>query len=265
MTISAVLHPGAIPAIDVTVTASGTMTAVTLYRIAEGVTTRTHIQPAPGAASRTVTDYLAPWDTDIAYSVTYTVAGSQATETFGVLQLSSTSAWIINPNSPELSLEADSGDPTRMGIVAISDVVLPTTATVHQILGARLPVVTTVGSRLAPQFTVTVATVTQAEESALRAIVDDQTPLLIRIPAVLGANWDDGYYHVSDVTIGRIIQYAGEPRRTFTLPMIQVAEPAPVTAETWDYPTLTSTYADYGSLTAAYADYRSLTADERVA
>lgn len=265
MTISTALAGTAVPAIDVTITTSGTMTAVSLYRTANGVTQQTHVQPAPGASSRTITDYLAPWDTDIAYSTTHTVAGSTVTESSSTLQLSTTSAWIIHPDIPALTVEADASNPSQMGIVAISDVTLPTTATVHQILGARLPVVTTLGTRLAPQFTVTIATVTLEEEAALRAIVDDQTPLLIRIPKSIDPSWDDGYYHVDQVGIARIVQYAGEPRRAFTLPMIQVAEPAPVVAATWDYPSLTAAFADYGSLTAAYADYRSLTADERIA
>jgi len=46
-----------------------------------------------------------------------------------------------------------------------------------------------------------VTTVTVDEENALRTIVNDQTPLLIRFPESYGLNWDDGYYHVGDVTV----------------------------------------------------------------
>jgi hypothetical protein len=63
------------------------------------------------------------------------------------------------------------------------------------------------------------------------------------------------------VTVGRVIQYAGDPRRTFTLPLTRVAAPAGLQAPVWDYPSLAAAFPDYPSMAAAYADYPSLTAN----
>jgi hypothetical protein len=103
------------------------------------------------------------------------------------LTIDSTIAWLIHPNVPSLSMPLDQQNANLMGVVSLGDAVLGSTATVHQIIGANLPVVTWVGPRLAPVLTMQVATVDVDEENALRTIVTDQTPLLFRFPASWGS------------------------------------------------------------------------------
>ena len=266
MSVTVALTAGPEPGIDVTVTATGggTMTAITLWRLVGSTVVKTRLQPAPGASSRTITDYELPWGVPVSYKATVTSSGGTETFTSSAVTVDSTIAWLIHPNIPSLSVPLDQQNPALMGVVSLSDVSLASTATVHQVIGANLPVVTWVGPRLAAVQTMTVATVSVDEENALRTIVNDQTPLLFRFPASWGLNWDDGYYHVADVGIGRVIQYAGDPRRTFTLPLTRVAAPAGLQAPTWDYPALAAAFPDYPSMAAAYADYPSLTADVRL-
>jgi hypothetical protein len=266
VTVTTALTSGPEPGLDVTVAATGggTMTAVTLWRLVGSTAEKTRLQPATGGTTSTVTDFELPWGVPVSYRATITTSGGTETLTSAETTVDSTIAWLIHPNIPSLSLPLDQQNPELMGIVSLGDALIGATSTVHQIIGANLPVVTWVGPRLAPALTATVATVTVDEQNALFTILNDQTPLLVRFPTEWGVNWADGYYHVGDVTVGRVIQYAGDPRRTFTLPLTPVAAPAGLQAPVWDYPTLAADFDDYPSMSAAFADYPSLTANVRL-
>jgi hypothetical protein len=264
VTVTVALTPGPEPGIDVTVTSTGTMTAVTLWRVVGTLQEKVRLQPIPGATSRTVTDFELPWGVPVSYKATVTTSGGTTSSSSEQITIDSTIAWLIHPNLTSLSMPLDQQNASLMGVVSLGDATYGSTATVHQVIGANLPIVTWVGPRLAPVLTMTVATVDVDEENALRTVVNDQTPLLFRFPASWGLNWDDGYYHVGDVTVGRVIQYAGDPRRTFTLPLTRVAAPAGLQAPVWDYPSLAAAFPDYPSMAAAYADYPSLTANVRL-
>jgi hypothetical protein len=264
VTVTVALTPGPEPGIDVTVTSTGTMTAVTLWRVVGTLQEKVRLQPIPGATSRTVTDFELPWAVPVSYKATVTTSGGTTSSTSEQITIDSTIAWLIHPNLTSLSMPLDQQNASLMGVVSLGDATYGSTATVHQVIGANLPIVTWVGPRLAPVLTMTVATVDVDEENALRTVVNDQTPLLFRFPTSWGLNWDDGYYHVGDVTVGRVIQYAGDPRRTFTLPLTRVAAPAGLQAPVWDYPSLAAAFPDYPSMAAAYADYPSLTANVRL-
>lgn len=264
MSVTAVVDTTATPGIDVTVASpdGSALTAITLTRNADGGSALTRAQPITGLPSITVTDYEAPWDTDVTYTATVTHGGTSETYTSAAVSLSATGPWLIHPTRPWLSVPIDQGDPQVAGIATIGTVLRASTATQHPVLRSRYPVVTSFGPRLAPTFSLTVRTMTAQEQTALINIIDDQTPLLLRFPDSVPANIEDGFYSVGDVSEDRVLQYAGEPGRLFTLAVTRVTSPAGTQQSSWDYPTLTSTYADYGSLRAAFADYSALTADQ---
>jgi hypothetical protein len=102
---------------------------------------------------------------------------------------------------------------------------------------------------------------TAIAEGQMWSLLDDQTPMLIRLPDSLGSNFDSGYYSVGDVTAERV-GVVNEPTRIFTLPLTRVAPITVAPVLPWDYPTLHSSFADYPALMAGFADYGSLTADK---
>lgn len=239
------------------------MTAVTLNRQASGVTAPTRVQPTAGLASRYVEDPEAPWDTPVVYSatVTYNGGASSATMVATAATLTPTPAafWAIHPTIPPLSMPLDTADPTEIGFSALGDAVYAAQATQHKILGSKYPTMTKIGTRLAPALQVQVTTVVAEERTALAALIDDETPLLLRAPAAWGWQWEDGYYAVADAAFARRLQYGAEPSRTVTLPLQRVMPPAGVQQSSWSWGGLLAGYPDWPSVAAAFADWNAVT------
>ncbi len=265
MSIAVSVDTSDVPVVNIVITTpdGSSMTSVVLERTSGGITAYTRVQPAPGLPNRFISDYEADWDAPLVYTAIVTYSGTTSTYTSDPIVLPSVNAWAIHPTQPNLSICIDSQDGSVMGVSSIGDVTRVGTATSHNVIRSRFPVVTSYGPRLSPSVSITITTVTAAEETAMNAILDDQTPLLVRFPQSWGVNWEDGFYAVlGDVTAARALQYVGDAYRTFTLPLTRVASPAGAQQSTWDYDGI-KTFADYAALTAAYADYASLTANQR--
>lgn len=257
MTIATTLTASPLPGIGITVTAGSTITAIQLFRTADGVKELTRVQPRTGTTSVYVEDYELPWDVDVVYSATYTASGSH-TDTADPVNVSSTSAWAIHPVFPSaLSVQIDqpygSGSVAVLSVGAVSREV-PTT--LHNIIGSRYPVPVWSGPRYAGTVTMSLFTRTSADEDAVWSLIDEPTPILFRFPDSYGTNFDDGFYAVGKVDCDRL-GAAAEQSRQFTLPLTRVAAPAITQQLAWDYPSLTAGFADYAALTAAFADYPS--------
>jgi hypothetical protein len=255
---------GGPPAVTVTVTASAAMTGVVLKRTAGGATEKTPIQPKPGSTSSTVQDYLIPWDTDVVYTATVTTAGGTSTDTAAAVNLSATDAWAIHPVFPQRSITIDRQNPTG-GIVVTgwASVARPAQANEHRIVGNPFPVFTTIGSRQALRGTLTLLAERETDRNAVTLLIDDQTPILFRYPASIGAGWEDGFYNVGDYAEEQQAPRGGGWWK-ISLALTRVQAPPVTTVAGWDYPTITTTFADYADLTASFADYQALTADREL-
>lgn len=263
MTIAVAPTTTDVPGVGITVTAAATITAIQLFRTANGVTELTRVQPRTGATTAYVEDYELDWDVPVTYKATYT-ASTSFTETADPITVTSTSVWAIHPVFPaSLSVQID--QPAAVGdtwIISIGTATRAANATTHLVIGSPYPVIVTTGPRLAGTGTAVIGTASDAAEEALWALLNDQSPILLRIPDSFGANFSNGFYSVGDVTLERL-GVASLGMRQFTLPLTRVAAPAVTQQLAWDYATLTATFPDYASLTAAFADYGSLTADVR--
>lgn len=251
------------PQFEVTVSTSdgSTMTAVQLYRQIGGVKTPTRVQPVPGFASRFLTDPESPWDSPVSYVATYSTSSlGTVTETSQPATLTPTPAaiWAIHPTNPILSMPIDQAVFAAMGIGQAGDLVYAAQATQHRILGSKLPLLTKVGTRLAAGWSLDLTTMTLSERTQLLAMVDDETPLLIRAPAAWGWAIDEGYYAVGDVTESRRLQYGPETSRSVKLPLQKVQPPAGVQQSSWSWGSLMNAYADWPSVQAAFADWNGV-------
>lgn len=264
MTITVAGTATAVPGVGVTVTAGATITAIQLFRTASGVTELTRVQPRPGHSTVYVEDYELPWDVPVTYKAVYTASGS-FTDTATPVTVSSTSAWAIHPVFPSsLSVQLDRpGGTGETWVISIGTATRAANSSTHLVIGSAYPVVVTTGPRLAGTGTAVIGTASDAAEGALWALLDDQSPILLRVPDSFGANFANGFYSIGDVAADRI-GVASLGLRQFTLPLTRVAAPAVTQQLAWDYPSLTAAFADYGALTAAFADYGSLTADRQV-
>lgn len=240
-----------------------TIEAVTLSRTVYGITANTRVQPGTGSAYEYVEDYDEPWDTNVVYAATVTTGSGTVTLTASAAQLSSAAAWAIHPLTPALSVCIDQQDSDQIGVIGIDTASRTAQSTQHQILGAARPITTRVGPRSSVRGVLRIATVTALDEDRLWALVDDQTPLLIQFPSGWGVNWEFGYYDIGDVSADRVLQWSGDPRRTFTLPFTVVDPPAVTQQSQWGYAQLLHDFADYPSVAASFVDYPSLLSNSR--
>lgn len=253
------------PHTEITITsADGTaITAVTLTRIVGTTATVTRVQPGTGTASQYVEDYELDWDTPVTYRASITSTGGTTTATSAPVTVTAAQVWAIHPTIPTLSIPIDSADITRLGLTSLGDISWAANRTLHTVLDNPYPVPVVTGVRAVAAGTIGIATTSPAEQYALRALLNDHTPILIRVPDSWGWDWEDGYYDIGDVTASRPNQYGPDPHRVFTLPYQRVAAPAGGQQSAWSYPQLIAAYADYPSMRAAYADYPSLTGNNR--
>lgn len=255
-----------VPRISISISSSdgSPITAVTLNRTVSNATTPVRVQPAPGPSPRIVNDYEADWDIGVRYSGTVTSAAGTETFTSDATSLTAVNPWAIHPTTPALSFRLDQATPNAAGVRSLASVSRDASDVPHAVLGSPYRVFTKTGPRNAPTTQLELTTVTSLEAAAVRAAVNDLTPLLLRIPAAWAWDFESGYYRIGQVDEARVLQYGAEPARIFTLPLERVQAPAGTQQpeRTWvnvltDFPTWAAVRAAYASWTTVLTNTRS--------
>lgn len=266
MTISATAQPLNSPPrvlISVSVPAGNTMSALSVWRDDSNGRTLIRVQPLTGFDSRTVFDYEAPYGQAVVYGWAVTYGATTVTEFAAPVTLAPADAWLIAPQSPSLSFPLAQTDPARAGLRAMSSQSYATNTTVHQILGAALPVTTTSGPRQAQATGLEVTTVTAQEQTDLTALLATDVPILVNVPPAWGVAVPFGYFQIGDVDVDRLSDAGTDAARVFTLPMTQVRTPVVDVEADWTYADVATDFANYLSLLGAYASYSALASDVR--
>lgn len=179
------------------------------------------------------------------------------------IQLSPASGWMIHPTVPAKSVPISTTDRTLPGINNIGPVTSATTATVHEILGQSMPIISTSGPRLSDALTVIFAARTLAHEAQLNALLADQSPILFRFPDA-GLGWQDGFYAIGDVQRERFAQVEVLQRRLFTLPLRMVQPPlGSVQNPGWSWADVAATFSSWNEVALAYNTWADMAADNR--
>lgn len=183
-------------------------------------------------------------------------------EASGDVTLTPADGWLVHPASPGLSFPlAASG---AAGIRSIGEIRNASKATVHEILGSSTPVTTTNGNRGADVTSMVVAIDSYAEEVALKALLEDETPLLVNIPPSLGASFDYGFYQVGDTSRGRLEQMPELALRDYVLPLTQVQSPIVTQTNTgWSWAALAVAFPTWAAVLAAYETWADVATDTR--
>jgi len=164
--------------------------------------------------------------------------------------------WLIHPSSPSLSCRIDSGQTTNQALRFVEarsgeSKTSRAVRTVHRPPGRRRAVVHTHGPREADDWTLVVGAPTISAKNDIRALIDDQTPLLLRSPADAGWDLPDGWYSVGDVDFNRLEKPVANQLVLIPLPLTPVDEPIVRQGALWTW----------GDVLLRYATWRELLAD----
>lgn len=267
MSITAVVGTSAsgAPRVALTISSSNgsTITSVVLSRTVAGATVPTRVQPTVGPSPRTSFDYEADWDTNVVY--TAVVVSGAGTETFTspAVVVSAAVPWVIHPTTPALSFCLDQATPLAAGVRTLGNISRAATDTPHNVLGSPYRTYTKTGPRAAAVTQLEVVTVTTLEAQAVRALVYDLTPVLIRVPASWSWDFENGYYRIGDVDEARRIQYGAEPSRVFTLPLERVDQPAGSQQAERTWANVLNDFSSWAAVRAAYSTWTNELTDTR--
>lgn len=187
-----------------------------------------------------------------AFTIYQAVAPTSFTGTLSVT-LGVAAAWLIHPSQPSLSRPIDDGPSFTDSSLTYVDASTASSrsskaqATVHQPIGRRRAVVITPGPRQADEWNLVLATPTTQQRNDIRALVDDQTPLLLRAPVSFDWDLPDDWYSIGDVQMARSDSPFVDRLTTITLPLTPVDEPIVRQGALWTYGTdllAHPTYAD---------------------
>jgi hypothetical protein len=190
-----------------------------VYRIQDGTATRVRgASPSPDpSGTQTVYDYEAPLDVSVSYKITTPWLAFASIASNTVTLASSSSTWLGHPSNPTWNIQVRIKEfPTRIRSIERG---------VFRVVGRSRPVVVTGGLRQDAVGDLCFYTETIAENTALRRILADGAPLLLRAPA--GYDWDP----LSWISIGNVEEIplrpdVFEPGRAFEFSWTLVDAPA---------------------------------------
>jgi hypothetical protein len=170
-------------------------------------------------------------------------------------------AWLLHPSQPSLSLMIEPDDhASGVRFIEASSGESKSSAaqrTIHRPVGRRKAVVITSGPRQADEWTLVVEAKTIEAKNAIRALVDDQTPLLLRTPPSMGTDLPDDWYSVGDLTVTRVEVPAITQVTTISMPLTPVDEPVVRQGALWSYGSDLLANATYAEARAALPTYLS--------
>ena len=194
-----------------------------------------------------------------AYGITRSTIEEESTAVI----LSPADGWLIHPANPALSFPlADSG--ARASIRSIGDISNVSKATVHEIMGSDFPITTTNGNRGADNTSLTIEVTSREEEASIKALLRDETPILVNLPNRLGASFDYGFYQVGDTDRGRLAQIPDVALRDYILPLQQVQSPI-VTQQNvgWSWASMRLEFGSWDAIKAAFASWADMASNTR--
>jgi hypothetical protein len=171
--------------------------------------------------------------------------------------------WLIHPSKPSLSIPIDAGPQGGSRLLRFIEASSGESkssaaqSTIHRPVGRRKAVVITSGPRAADEWTLVLGAPTIAGKDAVRAIVDDQSPLLLRSPVDTISDLPDDWYSVGDVTVSRVEVPVITQETLITLPLTPVDEPIVRQGALWTYGSdllANATYADSRAEFPTYLD-----------
>ncbi|MBO0826203.1 MAG: carbohydrate binding domain-containing protein [Streptosporangiales bacterium] len=194
-----------------------------------------------------VDDYEFAANTQNTYRIRVLVAGDMYWTFRDQITVTLDEVWLKSITYPFLNraVQASTADPATY----------PAAGGVFRVVG-RSDGVAVTDVRGSRQYTLTVATTTAAEKDAVLAVLAPGDVILLQAP--IGWQVPDGYYWVGDVVEDNR-KSADLDRRWWTLPLTQVAAPAPlIVGSTITWRGLANRYASWADVVAANPTWRDV-------
>jgi hypothetical protein len=186
------------------------------------------------------------------------------TETSAAVTLAPLYGWMVHPIVPALSCKLGFNGSRIMTIASLDTITDPSNSTLHYILGSKTPIATTTGPRSGEVRSATIKVTTATEESALKAMLADETPILFNIAPSFGIQLGWGFYQVGDVSRDRQAQRPNWPGRYITMPLTAVQPPiAAVQNSGWSWAALALAFPTWASLKLAFNTWADVAANNR--
>jgi hypothetical protein len=208
------------PSVRITVTETGSPSAgpVTVVRTdPDGLTRPVRTpdgNPLPiSGGTATVTDPELPYGVGVVYSI------AAANNPTASTMLDVADVWLTHLGVPSRSV--------MLPLIAeFADREQDTGAAVLPVLDRDQPIVISGAARPSETGGLVVQTSTSAELVALKAVLADDSVLLLNVPPSLGYLEPTAYVSVGAIKAARLVDYGPEPRRLWTLPYTVVGRPA---------------------------------------
>lgn len=176
--------------------------------------------------------------------------------------LTITEAWLIHPGQPTLSVSIDAGTWRDTGLnvdpASSQQNNAEAAITLHSPIGRTRTVAIAHGNRLEETWPLVLLSPTIADRDAVRAIIRDQTPLLLRSPASFGWDLTDGYYSVQAVQFDRLTANLKDTYRRITLPLIPSDPPVVRIGDDRDWSDVVEENEDWASVVLKYDTWTDL-------
>jgi hypothetical protein len=176
--------------------------------------------------------------------------------------LNITEAWLIHPAQPTLSVSIDTGAWRDAGLnvdpATSQQNVAEAAVTLHQPVGRTTTVAIATGNRLDELWPLVLLAPTLDARDDVRAILRDQTPLLLRSPASFGWDLNDGYYSVQGVQYDRLTANLNSEYRRITLPLVPSDPPVVRVATQRSWSDVIEQNATWGDVVLRYETWDDL-------
>lgn len=246
-TVTATAEPTATPP-RVRLNITTNKTSLTIYRVAvDG--SKTPVRTYDGGPLPVSGSTALLYDPEALFGQAYTyTTDDTSTTASGAVTVNSDVPWLVHPGVPTRSVPVEIAD--------MSDRQAPASQSVRWPLGRRFPIVANDGQRKADTYTLTLRTNGQDELTALQALLDDLSVLLLNVPD--DPEWVDlssEYVAVGDLSRANPGGFVQFDKRLWSLPCSVTGRPSGGSQAFNTYAKSTGLYATYATRLAAHATY----------
>jgi hypothetical protein len=101
-------------------------------------------------------------------------------------------------------------------------------------------------------------TPTLVDRDAVEAILTDQSPLLLRVPAAMPVDLPDGWYQAGDAEVARVSQRLDREVRKITMELVPCERPPEAVGDVWTWQTLEDSFETWADVEATFESWTEL-------